>query len=257
MTVRFRWMVWCFLVCGGLGAGFAGEPKGLVFALDEKPGLSGEAKADDLLDASAPASAPQGVFNVVWAGSGAPGALVFQGPPKSFISYGQGAENELQITGNFTVFARVRASASAERGQPLGYFVAKSQGFDNADNHSWYLTRNERGELRVGLSADGKNYRVVTGGSVGEGEWADVAFSFGSTSPGSGLLRLFVNGEEVASKELPFDAVFNAEGCAFCIGNAHNGHNQFHGEIQKVRVFNRILPVEEIRQVGRAGVESP
>ena len=124
---------------------------------------------------------------------------------------------------------------------------------DYDSTHGWYLeTAGNKGNLRIETAGpDGQSNGGVTSpeGVIRAGAWQHVA----AVIRRSGESRLYVNGYPVAKGEIGPANLDNPE-IKLHVGSVP-GAQQFHGEVDEVRLYSRALDVAELQALVEPGRE--
>lgn len=185
-------------------------------------------------------------------------AAIFNG--SSYIRYGN--PSKLQITGDITVVLSVKASQANP--STLGCPISK---FGNSTNNRSWLIGHVNGSTntyQVIISSDGstsgtthKWYVFTVPYST---TWQRIAYTY--KSGGSGLLKIYVEGQEVAvtkTADHSVPSLFNSTS-DLCVGALYDSGSPayYSGRIDDVKIFNRELSAAEVSAEynGGQGVDS-
>lgn len=132
----------------------------------------------------------------------------------------------------------------------------------NFDDGGHLTARVVDGELEIRLQSDDESY-YVRGGSVEDGEWSQVTFTFGENG-----MQLFVNGELVDSNDYTGGLGTTSGGSGnqepWTLGaNQHHSadqdaehlHDFFEGELDEFAIYAHALSAEEIQSLYSTGAE--
>lgn len=98
----------------------------------------------------------------------------------------------------------------------------------------------------IGPVDGGKNKRVdVSGGDIPARTWTHIVATYGP-----GTMKLYVNGEEVATSTNVPSSILDAT-AEVRIGSRGDGTNFFDGAIDDVRIYDRVLSIEEIASLAQ------
>ena len=138
-------------------------------------------------------------------------------------------------------------------------FSKDSRNFDDGGHLS---ARVNDGQLEIRLQSDDESY-FVRGGSVEDGEWNQVTFTFGDDR-----MRLFVNGELVDSNDYSGGTGTTSGGSGnnepwtlgasqthSDDGEADHLRNFFEGELDEFAIYDHALSADEIQSLYTTGVE--
>jgi len=124
--------------------------------------------------------------------------------------------------------------------------------FRDLPYQSWHyqLGLAPSGALRMDISANNTtyDYLVSTNGAVTNNTWAHVAATFNA-----GVMKLYVNGTEIASTNSTVTWLYNGNTTSVYIGTAPQGNQRFSGLIDEMSVYNRPLTATEIQAIYTAG----
>jgi hypothetical protein len=188
-----------------------------------------------------------GIFAVDWSGHDNHGDFV--GEPKWVDGYdGGGLELDgnswvdcgttatLQIAGPITIACWVKPAAlGGDQGFVAlnGSYVFKVSDFDSSDDHLRFTTP---GVL------DHDAYNAI----LKNGVWQHVAFTFEPNQAGGAVF--YIDGDEADRMDA---SVMNEGSGPFLIGNNQWADQEYHGLIDDVRVYNKVLTSEEIAEAMR------
>ena len=148
----------------------------------------------------------------------------------------------------FTLSAWVKPESYERGGKHAGFFLSKW--YSSEYIGEYYFGFTSSGAIRLVLAdyvnrIEGKKpWDIVYGKQVLPlGEWSHVVATFEA-----GEVRLFVNGDEDSRAETHVQQLTTREYTHddLRIGGHWNGHYQFHGAMDDVRVYNRALSGEEV-----------
>lgn len=108
--------------------------------------------------------------------------------------------------------------------------------------------------IYVADSADTDSARIESAQDAGvAGRWNHVCFSFNATSATG--LRLYVNGRQDANSPVSVATIGAIDGGTnpFRIGSTSQGGAFFHGMIDEVNVWNKIISADEVAELYRMG----
>ena len=117
------------------------------------------------------------------------------------------------------------------------------------ENEDDYLVSIDEGLLRYRKSDSGNLYHNVwqsTNPEISAGSWSHIAITYDGT--GAGGTKMYVNGEEKPVTTHSYDGGGSASGDDFAIGiRAYDFASEpYGGEIDEVRIYNRVLTTTEI-----------
>ncbi len=154
-----------------------------------------------------------------------------------------GNPNSLQITGNLTISAWIKASASAGI---QGYkIVAK----DDVTNRDYFLAINSANNPYFGIFRSNSFYSVGSGTTdVSDGGWYHLVGVNDGTD-----IKIYVNGVLKDTNSGNGGAIDN-DAVNLEIGRLGSGVAYFKGSIDEVAIYNRALTAEEINQTYQRGL---
>jgi hypothetical protein len=120
-------------------------------------------------------------------------------------------------------------------------------------NFAYELVTEPNGMLRLSIAnpaTGGSPFDLLESpaGVLSANAWAHVATTFDA-----GVIRLYVNGSEVASKTSSYTTLYSAGAAHPMIGRLQNGSNGFLGLIDELAAFNRALSGAEVQTLYAAG----
>lgn len=176
----------------------------------------------------------------------------------SFVDFGRPEELEYPASAlTVSIWAKPFETASGTR-----YLISVYEPSDN--QRSWTLSqRNNSPDFAVTLSADGTHNRRQIKRQLSnrwpydlilyEGAWRHLAFTFDGTSSDNGVLKLFLDGEQlVEGKGFHFfddsqiNELFDAA-AHLRMGALEGRRNAFPGALAEAAIWNQALSPEEIR----------
>ena len=122
------------------------------------------------------------------------------------------------------------------------------------DNNIWFQIETNNDALVLQNEASGADFATVTGLTISENEWTQIAFrrsaNIGTSTNPAYTVDFFVDGAFVGSDVLELSPLENPV-ADFVIGYSKNtgsspGRCEFHGEIDEVKIFDHRLTFEEI-----------
>jgi len=170
----------------------------------------------------------------VWESNGITGGAYGFDGKDDYISVADDAS--LRVTSEFTLSAWVHIDG----GQ--GTHRAILQKLGTSDRNAYLFTANQ--ENQWGISTDGSSGGwSVSGGTVEVGKWHHVVATYDHPTA-----KLYDNGIEVASSKhcsaLPVAGAYEVR-----IGRASESYYPFNGSIDEVRIYNRALSEQEVKQL--------
>ena len=84
-------------------------------------------------------------------------------------------------------------------------------------------------------------------------KWTHVVGVF---SVSKKIMKLYVNGREVAKVDGPFVPMTRSR-VPLCVGSDPKGENRFHGRIKRAAIYSRVLSAEEIQQRSESAQPQP
>jgi alpha-tubulin suppressor-like RCC1 family protein len=201
-----------------------------------------------------------GVTTADSSGNGNTGTLL--GPSWSGGRYGSGltfdgVDDRIRIADAETLDATTAVSIAAwvkpNDVRPLSVILSKES--VSAD-HSYALRLNSSGQLSANFVLSGTVFAATSSSAIPTNVWAYVIATYDGA-----LIRLYVNGEEVASS--PASGTFESTTGPLWIGGDQSADHYFSGHIDEVRVFDYAMaeweigywmaaPVKLLQTAGRA-----
>ncbi len=172
-------------------------------------------------------------------------------------------------TGSYTFDAWVKPEATPGSGAPNDREIADKHSVGGTTPSVWLIKVLPNGRVAATVRDNDRNIvNVASPTAIPNGVFSHVAFVIDRTSD---LLRLYVNGAEVASVSIAAvgdisntKPVIIGNGFINCPGCANPTlppiHGPFGGEIDEVEIFNRALTAAEIQamfEAGKAGKQAP
>jgi hypothetical protein len=198
--------------------------------------------ADEILDSSG--NGYDGGFDIATPTIGAIGqALSFDGNQGSFVDLGTHAAS-FDLDANYTLMAWIKPAVS-DAG-----VVLKRGAASNVANQQQFRIDIESGDIEY-TTADGTTCDVDTFGTVAVDEWSHVVCTHG---PEGGDKNCYVNGVQSGSTQTDDQGVYEENEGFMAIGaDDANSGTPFTGAIDDVRIYDRVLSLDEIRQLYRMG----
>ena len=157
---------------------------------------------------------------------------------------------------NGTVSLWFKADDADDKG---ALFSKDSKHFDDGGH---LTARVNDGQVEIRLQSDDESY-YVRGGSIEDGDWNQVTFSFGSDG-----MQLYINGELVDSNDytgglgLTSGDDGNPEPWTLGASQTHSGNetaddlrDYFEGELDEFAIYDQALSAEDIQSLYTTGVE--
>ena len=157
--------------------------------------------------------------------------------------FGAGNPAELQITGNISVFMRVKADSVSSTD-----IIASKFSYSDSEK-SWDL-RQEGSKYKVFVSADGTNTTGVTSSTAPSiSVYQDIGFVYNGST-----LKLYINGTEEASTSYSSGLFESITGVVIgAYGGVNLGAFPYGGDVAMFRIWDRDLSTVEITERYNAG----
>ena len=153
------------------------------------------------------------------------------------------AVRPIKVTSQFTIEAWIRPFDVGNHRQILSWLA-------NAPDQSYQLGLSPSGALRMDISQDGATYVALVSpdGVLSAGTWAHVAGTFSN-----GVMRLFVNGAQVAFLASSVGSIFTGTTYSMYLGTTPLGTQRFVGLVDELAVYDRALSSSELQAIYAAG----
>ena len=158
--------------------------------------------------------------------------------------YQAGPDRALDLTDAVTLEAWVKADPMPEGG---GRILDK---LVPGTNNGYLLDTYPGNSLRIIMGSGQCTYAA----HLGADHWTHVVGVYSATQK---VMKLFVNGKEVASRQDGSFPPMTVSPAAFRVGADPNGDNRFHGHIRRAAIYGRALTGPEIAARAAAGPEKP
>ncbi|MCX6874934.1 MAG: LamG domain-containing protein [Verrucomicrobia bacterium] len=155
----------------------------------------------------------------------------------------------LQIASQFTIQAWINpATYGDEPGSPPGRAIASKVGGAGGNNgYQFYLSSGRPGGQFNSPGAVWPSQWIDAPAPVPLNTWSHVVWTYDQS-----VMRLFVNGAEVASKVIGAHPIATTS-ANLRISRDDNGNTPFSGSIDELAIFNRALSANEIAALYAAG----
>ena len=174
-------------------------------------------------------------------------ALDFSGTIDQFVLI-PASSAALDVETTFTISAWVKSRAENDN---RGIFARG----DSGASDRWYFYL-ESGALVLGSHNDSNfTFAIENSPTSHVGEWVHLVGVMNSTLSGSDRIRLYRNGVELTDKTFQWTNGFDSTNVFTDFGAAFGGSGgfEFNGAVDDLRIYNRALTADEVRQLYKLG----